>query len=80
MAKQKKNRGVSQETKPFWGRELNYVMSRTMYDDLTGDCKGEKMQAAIDYVNQMYNLRGHVTTLNIEDIKIQQTVPIDALE
>jgi len=69
MAKQK-NRGQSQVQKPFWGRELEYIMPRQTYLDLTKDVKGDKMQYAMDYINQTYGLLGHVTSLVLEDVQI----------
>lgn len=79
MAKQKKNRAVSQSTQPFWGRELEYVMPRAMFDDMTKDCKGDKYQYAMDYINQTYGLLGHVTSLVLEDHQVQ-IAPVAVLE
>ena len=76
MAKQKKNRGES-KVQNFWGRELEYVMPRQTYEDLTKDCKGDKMQYAMDYINQTYGLLGHVTSLVLEDSQIQFMSAID---
>lgn len=66
MAKQRKNKSVSKEQK-FWGRELEYIMPRQTFNDLTKDCKGDKFQYAMDYINQTYGLLGHVTSLVLED-------------
>lgn len=75
MGKQK-NRGTSQKKEQFWGRELEYVMPRQTFNDLTKDCKGDKMQFAMDYINQTYGLLGHVTSLVLEDVQIQMSTPI----
>ena len=79
MAKQKKNRVVAQDVEPFWGRELEYVMPRAMFEDMTRDCKGDKNKYAMDYINQTYGLLGHVTSLVLEDHQIQIT-PAAVLE
>lgn len=79
MAKQKKNRAVTQETTPYWGRELEYAMPRAMFDDMTKDCKGDKYQYAMDYINQTYGLLGHVTSLILEDYQVQMA-PIVIME
>lgn len=67
MAKQRKNKGVSNKKEQFWGRELEYIMPRRTFDDLTKDCKTNKFQYAMDYINQTYGLLGHVTSLVLED-------------
>lgn len=67
MAKQKKNKSVSRSKELFWGRELEYIMPRRTFEDLTKDCKGDKFQFAMDYINQTYGLLGHVTSLVLED-------------
>ena len=69
MAKQK-NRGTTQKKELFWGRELEYIMPKQTYLDLTKDCKSDKMQFAMDYINQTYGLLGHVTSLVLEDTQI----------
>jgi len=66
MAKQKRNKSVSKEQK-FWGRELEYIMPRRTFEDLTKEVKGDKFQYAMDYINQTYGLLGHVTSLVLED-------------
>lgn len=67
MAKQRKNKGVSKDKKLFWGRELEYIMPRRTFEDLTKDCKSDKFQYAMDYINATYGLLGHVTSLVLED-------------
>ena len=79
MAKQKKNRAVTQENKFFWGREIEYIMPRTMFDDMTKECKGDKYQYAIDQINQTYCVLGYVTSLVLEEAKINIS-PILELE
>lgn len=66
MAKQKKIKAES-KVENFWGKELEYIMPRQMFNDLTKDCtKADKFQFAIDYINQTYGLLGHVTSLVLE--------------
>ena len=67
MAKQRKNKGVNSKKELFWGRELEYIMPRRTFDDLTKDCKTDKFQFAMDYINQTYGLLGHLTSLVLED-------------
>lgn len=67
MAKQRKNKGVNRSKKMFWGRELEYIMPRRTFEDLTKDVKGDKFQFAMDYINQTYGLLGYVTSLVLED-------------
>ena len=67
MAKQRKNKGVSKSKENFWGRELEYIMPRRTFEDLTKDCKTDKFQFAMDYINTTYGLLGHVTSLVLED-------------
>ena len=67
MAKQKKNKGVNRNKEQFWGRELEYIMPRRTFEDLTKDVKGDKFQFAMDYINTTYGLLGHVTSLVLED-------------
>ena len=67
MAKQRKNKSVSKRKETFWGRELEYIMPRRTFEDLTKDCKTDKFQYAMDYINQTYGLLGHVTSLVLED-------------
>ena len=66
MPKQKKNRYDVRKKEHFWGRELEYIMPRQTFEDLTKDCKTNKFQFAIDYINQTYGLLGHVTSLILE--------------
>ena len=66
MAKQKKNKLESKSKELFWGRELEYIMPRQTFVDLTKDCKGDKVKFALDYINQTYGLLGHVTSLVLE--------------
>lgn len=69
MAKQRKNKSNKLESKKkelFWGRELEYIMPRQTFLDLTKDCKTDKVQFALDYINQTYGLLGHVTSLVLE--------------
>ena len=68
MAKQKKNQVTSQKQERFWGRELEYIMPRAMFEDMTKDCKGDKYQYAMDYINQTFGLLGHVTTITLEGV------------
>lgn len=67
MAKQRKNKSVNRSKKMFWGRELEYIMPRRTFEDLTKDVKGDKFQFAMDYINQTYGLLGYVTSLVLED-------------
>ena len=67
MAKQKKSKGVNRSNERFWGRELEYIMPRLTFEDLTQKVKGDKFQYAMDYINQTYGLLGHVTSLVLED-------------
>ena len=69
MGKQK-NKGVNRKQEQFWGRELEYIMPRQTFEDLTKDVKGDKFQFAMDYINQTYGLLGHVTSLVLEDAPI----------
>lgn len=62
----RKNKAESKKIDPFWGRELEYIMPRQTFNDLTKDCKGDKFQFAMDYINQTYGLLGHVTSLVLE--------------
>ena len=68
MPKQRKMKSkVENKNKElFWGRELEYIMPRQTFNDLTKDCKGDKYQFAMDYINQTYGLLGHVTSLVLE--------------
>ncbi len=66
MAKQK-SKGINRSTEKFWGRELEYIMPRRTFEDLTKEVKGDKFQFAMDYINQTYGLLGHVTSLVLED-------------
>lgn len=67
MAK-KSGKIQSQKQEQFWGRELEYIMPRGMYEAITEDVKGDKNQAALDYVNQTFGLLGHVTTITLEGV------------
>lgn len=64
--KNRKNKAESKKIDPFWGRELEYIMPRQTFEDLTKDCKTNKFQYAMDYINQTYGLLGHVTSLVLE--------------
>jgi len=68
MPKQRKvkSKVESKSKELFWGRELEYIMPRQTFNDLTKDCKGDKYQFAMDYINQTYGLLGHVTSLVLE--------------
>jgi hypothetical protein len=68
MPKQRKAKSKveSKSKELFWGRELEYIMPRQTFNDLTKDCKGDKYQFAMDYINQTYGLLGHVTSLVLE--------------
>ena len=65
MGKQK-NKIQSQKKEDFFGRPIEYVMTSGLFDAITEDCKGDKNQFAIDYINDTYGLLGHVTTITIE--------------
>lgn len=67
MAK-RKSKTVSHKPDVFAGRELEYIMTKGMFDDITKECKGDKMQDALDYVNNTFGLLGWVTTLTIEGV------------
>ena len=66
MAKQKKNKVESKSKELFWGRELEYIMPRATFNDLTKEVKSDKFQYVMDYTNQTYGLLGHVTSLVLE--------------
>ena len=68
MAKQKNGKIQTQKKEQFWGRELEYIMPKAMFEDMTKDCKGDKNQYALDYINQTFGLLGHVTTITIEGV------------
>lgn len=70
MAKQRKSKGVSTRKEQFWGRELECIIPRQMFNDMTKDCKSNKFQYAMDYINQTWGLLGHVTSLVLEDAPI----------
>ena len=49
-----------------WGRRISYSMPRAQYESITKNTKGNKIQDAIDYINESYGLLGVVTELIIE--------------
>ena len=56
------------QTKSFWGRELEYVMPRGMYEDLREQAP-KNVNAkdwVMDYVNETFGLLGTVTEIRIE--------------
>lgn len=65
MGKQK-NHIQSQKQENFFGHPLEYKMIRDMFDAITADCKGDKNQFALDYINDTYGLLGHVTSIMLE--------------
>lgn len=72
MARVKASKYQSKSKELFWGKELEYVMPKQTFDNLiqNKDCKGDKVQFVIDYVNQAYGLMGHVTSLVVENVDI----------
>ena len=64
----KKNKLEAQNPESFWGRGIEYIMPREMYEDITADVKGDKAQAALDCINNTFGLLGHVTTITIEGV------------
>lgn len=65
MAKKKSNM-VPQ--KQIWGRELEYIMPRMMYDDLVSEAPKNvnTRDWVMQYINDTYGLLGTVTVLHIE--------------
>ena len=59
---------MANTNKVIWGRELEYVMPRGMYEDLR-NLAPKNVNAkdwVIDYVNETFGLLGTVTELRIE--------------
>ena len=68
MAKARKGKIESTRQEQFWGRELEYVMTRGMFEALTENCKGDKNQYALDCINDTFGLLGHVTSITLEGV------------
>lgn len=59
---------MANTNKVIWGRELEYVMPRGMYEDLRNQAP-KNVNAkdwVIDYVNETFGLLGTVTEIRIE--------------
>lgn len=59
---------MANTNKVIWGRELEYVMSRGMYEDLR-DQAPKNVNAkdwVMDYINDTFGLLGTVTEIRIE--------------
>lgn len=59
---------MANTNKVIWGRELEYVMPRGMYEDLRSQAP-KNVNAkdwVIDYVNETFGLLGTVTEIRIE--------------
>jgi hypothetical protein len=59
---------MANTNKVIWGRELEYVMPRGMYEDLREQAP-KNVNAkdwVIDYVNETFGLLGTVTEIRIE--------------
>ena len=59
---------MANTNKVIWGRELEYVMPRGMYEDLR-DQAPKNVNAkdwVMDYVNETFGLLGTVTEIRIE--------------
>lgn len=65
MAKGKKKNFTSRNTSG-WGKRISYTMPREQFESITKDTKTNKIQDAIDYVNQTYGLLGVVDELILE--------------
>lgn len=57
---------VSQKRERFYGKELEYVMPKRIFEEMTKDVHGDRGQWMIDYINDMYGLLGHVTSITLE--------------
>ena len=59
---------MANTNKVIWGRELEYVMSRGMYEDLREQAP-KNVNAkdwVMDYINDTFGLLGTVTEIRIE--------------
>lgn len=59
---------MANTNKVIWGRELEYVMPRGMYEDLRNQAP-KNVNAkdwVIDYINDTFGLLGTVTEIRIE--------------
>lgn len=59
---------MANTNKVIWGRELEYVMPRGMYEDLRNQAP-KNVNAkdwVMDYVNETFGLLGTVTEIRIE--------------
>lgn len=59
---------MANTNKVIWGRELEYIMPRGMYEDLR-DQAPKNVNAkdwVIDYINDTFGLLGTVTEIRIE--------------
>ncbi len=65
MAKGKKKNFVSRNTEG-WGTRISYAIPREQFENITKDTKSNKIQDAIDYINETYGLLGIVDELIIE--------------
>jgi hypothetical protein len=59
---------MANTNKVIWGRELEYVMPRGMYEDLRNQAPSNvnAKDWVIDYVNETFGLLGTVTEIRIE--------------
>ena len=59
---------MANTNKVIWGRELEYVMPRGMYEDLRNQAPKNvnTKDWVIDYVNETFGLLGTVTEIRIE--------------
>lgn len=59
---------MANTNKVIWGRELEYIMPRGMYEDLRNQAP-KNVNAkdwVIDYINDTFDLLGTVTEIRIE--------------
>lgn len=59
---------MANTNKVIWGRELEYVMPRGMYEDLRNQAPSNvnAKDWVMDYVNETFGLLGTVTEIRIE--------------
>ena len=59
---------MANQNKIIWGKELEYVMPRGMYEDLRKQAPSNvnAKDWVINYINDTFGLLGTVTTIRIE--------------
>ena len=69
-----KQRSNTPIKKQIWGRDLDYIMPKEMFDNICSEAPSNvnKRDWVMNYINETYGLLGTVTSIHVEGEAIRQ--------